>query len=121
VLTFQFNVTLCCIVTGSAVAVKFTAETFAPFIATDAVDGVKLYPDWPGVTTYEPFARPEKLYAPEAFVVVEPVEAPASVTVAAEPVTVPEIEYVVETVDPPPDDVDPPDVLVAGTNARSTQ
>ena len=38
-----------------------------------------------GVTVYEPFARPVKLYAPEVFAVTVAVAAPVSVTVAPDP------------------------------------
>ena len=51
VLAVQLNVTLCDTGTGTAVAVKFTPVTEAPFIVTEAVDGVNAYPDWLAATT----------------------------------------------------------------------
>jgi hypothetical protein len=39
-------------------AVKFMPVREAPLMDTDAVEGENVYPDWLGVTTYEPFARP---------------------------------------------------------------
>jgi hypothetical protein len=36
---------------GTAVAVKFTPVTEAPFIVTEVVDGVNAYPDWLAATT----------------------------------------------------------------------
>ena len=41
-------------------AVKFTAETLAPLTLTGKLDGLKLNPLLPGVTAYEPLARPVK-------------------------------------------------------------
>ena len=102
VLAVQFKVTLC----HTAVAVKFTPVIAAPFTVTDAVDGVNAYPDWLAATTYEPFAKPENVYFPVASVVVDLVAAPERVSVAADPLTVPEIEKLDE---------------VLGANTRSTQ
>lgn len=54
--------------------------------------GEKVDPDLLGVTVYEPFANPLKLYVPDEFVVVAAVAAPDSLTVAPEapgPVMVP--------------------------------
>jgi len=39
-----------------AVEVKF-AVALAPLTVTAWLAGVKMYPEWPGVTVYEPFAR----------------------------------------------------------------
>jgi hypothetical protein len=44
------------------------------------------------VTTYDPSLKPENVYVPVASVVVDPVAAPESVIVAADPLTDPEIE-----------------------------
>jgi hypothetical protein len=41
-------------------AVKFTAETLAPLTLTGELAGLKLNPLLPGVTAYEPLARPVK-------------------------------------------------------------
>ena len=62
------------------------------------------------MTTYDPFAKPENVYFPVASVVVDPVAAPERVSVAADPLTDPEIVYTVEGLDE-----------VLGANARSTQ
>ena len=102
VLAVQFKVTLC----DTAVAVKFTPVIAAPFTVTEAVIGVNAYPEWLAATTYEPFAKPENVYFPVASVVVDLVAAPERVSVAADPLTVPEIEK--------------PDELL-GANTRSTQ
>jgi len=57
--------------------------------------GVKLKPVLLGVTTYVPFAKPAKLYAPDESVVVVAVAAPLSATTTAVvPVTVPEMVHV---------------------------
>jgi hypothetical protein len=97
VLAVQFKVTLC--ETGTAVAVKFTPVIAAPFTVTEAVDGVNTYPDWLAATTYEPFAKPENVYFPVASVVVDLVAAPERVSVAADPLTDPEIVYNTEGLD----------------------
>lgn len=47
--------------------------------------GVMIYPALLGVTVYEPFVRPLKVYAPEAFAVVVAPEVPFRVTVAPLP------------------------------------
>jgi hypothetical protein len=111
VLGVQVNDTLWDTGTETAVAVKFTPVTAAPLIVAIADDGVNVYPAWLGVRMYEPLARPEKLYFPVASVAVEPVLAPERLTVAADPLTCPEIPYV------PVDGVDE----VPGTKTRSTQ
>jgi hypothetical protein len=102
VLAVQFKVTLC----DTVVAVKFTPVMAAPFTVTEAVVGVNAYPDRLAATTYEPFAKPKNVYFPVASVVVDLVAAPKRVSVAADPLTVPEIEK--------PDDL-------LGANTRSTQ
>ena len=45
------------------------------------------------MTTYDPFAKPENVYSPVASVVVDPVAAPERVSLAADPLTEPEIVY----------------------------
>jgi hypothetical protein len=54
-------------------------------MVTDWLVGVMMYPVLLGVTVYEPFARPLKVYAPEEFAVVVAVADPASLTVAPDP------------------------------------
>ena len=110
VLAVQFKVTLCDTETGTAVAVKFTPVIAAPFTVTEAVAGVNAYPDWLAATTYEPFARSENVYFPVASVVVDLVAAPERVSVAADPLTDPEIVY----------NTGGPDEVL-GANTRSTQ
>ena len=68
------------------------AVLLAPLMVTAWFVGVKIAPDFEGVTVYDPLASPVKLYAPEVLVVVVAVAAPVSLTVApdaAAPVTVP--------------------------------
>jgi hypothetical protein len=47
-----------------------------------------------GVNVYEPFARPEKLYAPKVLALVTAVDAPESVTVAPAVPAEPEMLHV---------------------------
>jgi hypothetical protein len=68
-----------------AVAVKVGTVTFAPSTVTAAPVGLNVYPARVGVTVYDPFTRPERVYAPEASAVVAAVDAPLRVIVAAPP------------------------------------
>jgi hypothetical protein len=97
VLAVQFKVTLCDTGTGALMAVKLTPAIAAPFTVTEAFAGVNVYPGWLAAITYVPVARPENLYLPVASVVVDPVAAPERVSVAADPLTEPEIVYNLET------------------------
>src|SRR5215831_7531924 len=108
-LAVQFNVTLCGAGACTGVPAKFTPVTGAPFTVTDTVAGVKLYPDWLAATAYVPFDRPENVYPPVESVVVDALAAPVSVSVAADPLTVPEIVY------------DGAGLDVPGVNTTSTQ
>jgi hypothetical protein len=77
----------------AAVLLKF-AVAFAPLTVTAWFAGVNAKPVLVGVTVYEPFARPEKVYAPDVSAVTDAVAAPVSATVAPgppAPLIVPEI------------------------------
>lgn len=104
VLGIQFNETLCGVGVEAGVPVKFKPVTEAPLTVAEAVEGVNVYPDRLGATTYEPLERLEKLKFPAGSVVACPEVVPDKVNVAAVPVTLPEIMYV-----------------PAGTKTRSTQ
>jgi hypothetical protein len=70
------------------------AVAFAPLTVTAWFAGVKVKPVLLGVTVYEPFAMPEKVYAPEVSAVADAVAAPVNATVAPgppAPLIVPEI------------------------------
>src|SRR4051794_20348537 len=67
------------------VDVKLIPERLAPLTVTFWLTGVKLNPALLGVTVYEPFAKPVKLYTPEALAVTVAVDVPVSVMVAALP------------------------------------
>jgi hypothetical protein len=76
---------------GAACAVKLTPETEALLMFSSAVEGVNVYPERLGATTYEPLLRPLKLYPPAASVVVDAAAVPDNVTIVAGALTVPEI------------------------------
>src|SRR5271157_4943093 len=83
------------IVQVCAVAVKLAAVTFAPLTVTATLAGLKVKPVRVGVMVYDPFARPENVYAPEALAVVVAVEVPVSAIVAPLPV-VPTLPVIVQ-------------------------
>ncbi len=66
-------------------AVKFCDVTLAPLSATCRLVGEKVSDAPLGVKVYEPFASPEKLYAPDASAVVVWFAAPLSATCAPDP------------------------------------
>ena len=107
VLAFHLSVTLCegC---GRGVALKLTPVTEAPLTVTEAVDGENENPARLGATTNEPFLKRVKMYLPELSVVVVPPLVPERVTVADDPLIVPEMLYVGKGVP-------------CGTNTTSTQ
>src|SRR5690349_10343900 len=79
----------------TAVALKLMPAIEAPETDTDAVEGENAYPERLGASTYDPFERPVNTnFPPPSVVVVAPL-VPDSVTVAADPLTLPEIVYVV--------------------------
>src|SRR5215831_11988 len=92
-LAVQFNVTVCGGGACTGVPAKFTPVTGAPLTVTDTVGGVKVYPGWLAATAYVPFFRSENMYFPVESAVVDAFAAPDRVSVAADPLTVPEIVY----------------------------
>jgi hypothetical protein len=58
---------------------------FFELIVVDELAGIKMCPLLLGVTVYEPFANPVKVYTPEVFAVTVAVAAPVNRTVAPEP------------------------------------
>ena len=111
VLAFQLKETVCGTGFATAVPIKLTPVTDAPFIVTEAVGGLNVNPDLLSATTYKPFGRPENVYAPDVLVDVEPEIGPDNVNcVTPAPLTVPERLYV-------------PDVggALAGLKTTSTQ
>jgi hypothetical protein len=73
--------------------VKLIPVTFWLCTEATAVAGENVNPVWLGAIKYDPFERPEKVKLPDASVLVDALAAPDSVTVAAEPLTVPEMLY----------------------------
>jgi hypothetical protein len=66
------------------VELKF-AVVFAPFAVIAWFGGVKAKPLLVGITVYEPFSMPVKVYTPDVFAVTVAVAAAVNFTVAPDP------------------------------------
>jgi hypothetical protein len=77
------------------VELKF-AVAFAPFTVIAWFGGVKAKPLFVGVTVYEPFSTPVKVYTPDVLAVTVAVAAPVNFTVAPDPPVPPIVPVMVK-------------------------